>query len=321
MSKLKIGNLTINSQIFLAPLSGITDLPFRLINRKFGCQFAFTEMIDAVTFKYRKGKSICRLETNAEDKPLGSQLLGQDPELILEGALFIQSQGIDLIDINAACPAKKVIKKKAGAYLMKEPAKLIKILKVLTKNLKLPVTLKIRTGWDKNSINALEIACSAEDCGIKALIIHGRNCLQGHNGPVDYSVIKSIKKRLAIPVIASGEIWCEKDALLMFDRTGCDGIMVARGALGNPWIFRKIETFLNEGIILTIPDFKMIKETLCEHLHLLIERYGSRLGIIKMRKFFRYYLKNIYGKKRIIPLLDNAQSEEEIIDIINTLRG
>ncbi len=317
MSELKIGKLILNSRVLLSPLAGISDLPFRIINRRLGCRFAFTEMIDASSIKYRKRKKICRLETTPEDKPLGSQLLGREPEVMLEGALFIQNQGIDLIDVNASCPAKKVIKKKAGAFLMRDPEQLREILKILTDNLEIPVTLKIRIGWDDNNLNAVKIALLAQDCGIDALVIHGRHYRQGHQGPVNYRIIKEVKKCLDIPVIANGGIWCGRDARLMFEQTGCDGIMIARGALGNPWIFREIELFLKKGTSFIRPDFEMIKDMLVKHLHLLTDKDGVRLGIIKMRKFFRYYLKNIPGKKKIIPLLDKAKSEEEVIEVIN----
>lgn len=320
MSEFKIGKLTLKNNVLLSPLAGISDLPFRIINRQFGCQFAFTEMVDAASIKYRKGVKICKLETITEDSPLGSQLLGQDAGIMLEGALFLQDRGIDLIEVNASCPARKVIKKKAGAFLMKNTGRLKEILKLLAKNLKVPLTLKIRTGWDDNSLNAVEVALLAEDCGIDALVIHGRHCRQGHQGPVNYALIKAVKERLSIPVIGNGGIWCGRDALLMFEQTGCDGIMIARGALGNPWIFKEIDVFLSQGIILPRPGWDKVKDTLIQHLHFLINKDGVPLAIIKMRKFFRYYLKNLSGRKKIVSLLDKAKSEEEVISMLNSLQ-
>ena len=312
---LKIGNLKLSSNIMLSPMAGISDLPFRRLNRKFGCPFAFVEMINARSLGYKSKKTQSMLSTNAQDKPLGVQLLGCEPNFIERAMDILRKYEFDLLDFNSACPAKKVVRRGEGSGLLKDPKKLNQLLKIIVKHSKVPVTAKIRSGWDKNSLNAKEAALYAQDAGIKALFIHGRTKEQGYSGKVDYKIIKAVKDALEIPVIASGDILCAQLAKKMFDETGCDGIAVARGALGNPWIFKEIDEFLKDGKITARPDLKEIARTMLEHLDLCIDFYGEKFGVMIFRKFIGWYTK---GLRKVRPLREKAsraKTKEEIVKL------
>ena len=312
---LKIGNLKLPSRIMLSPMAGISDLPFRRLNRKFGCSFAFVEMINARSLGHKSKKTQSMLSTNAQDKPLGVQLLGCEPNFIERAMDILQKYEFDLLDFNSACPAKKVVRRGEGSGLLKDPKKLNQLLKIIVKNSKVPVTAKIRAGWDKNSINAKEAALYAQDAGIKALFIHGRTKEQGYSGKVDYKIIKAVKDALEIPVIASGDILSAPLAKKMFDETGCDGIAVARGALGNPWIFKEIDEFLKDGKIAARPDLKEIAHTMLEHLDLCIDFYGEKFGVMIFRKFIGWYTKSLRKVRPLREKASRAKTKEEIITL------
>jgi len=312
---LKIGNLKLPSRIMLSPMAGISDLPFRRLNRKFGCSFAFVEMINARSLGHKSKKTQSMLSTNQKDKPLGVQLLGCEPNFIERAMDILQKYEFDLLDFNSACPAKKVVRRGEGSGLLKDPKKLNQLLKIIVKNSKVPVTAKIRAGWDKNSINAKEAALYAQDAGIKALFIHGRTKEQGYSGKVDYKIIKAVKDALEIPVIASGDILSAPLAKKMFDETGCDGIAVARGALGNPWIFKEIDEFLKDGKIAARPDLKEIAHTMLEHLDLCIDFYGEKFGVMIFRKFIGWYTKSLRKVRPLREKASRAKTKEEIITL------
>src|SRR3989338_5712558 len=288
---LKIANLQLSSRVILAPMAGITDLPFRVLNRGFGCKFAFVEMINARSLGYKSKKTNSMLSTNQEDCPLGVQLLGCEHNFIQRAMDILAQYKFDLLDFNAACPAKKVTRRGEGASLLKNPKKLNQLLKLVVKDSKVPVTVKIRSGWDKNTLNAKEAALYAQDAGIKALFIHGRSKEQGYSGTVDYKVIKAVKDSLDIPVIASGDILSAPLAKKMFDETGCDGIVVARGALGNPWIFKQIAQYLKNQKIAGSPTLLQIKKVLLKHTKLSVNQYGEKSGMLRMRKWVPWYFK------------------------------
>jgi len=259
------------------------------------------------------------LETNPKDKPLGIQLLGCEQKFILKAMDVLKDYEFDILDFNAACPAKKVVRRGEGASLLKEPKKLQKLLKLIVQNSRVPVTVKIRTGWDKDSLNAPEVASAVQDAGISALFIHGRTKLQGYSGSVDYRLIRQVKEALEIPVIASGDILSPQLIKKMFDETGCDAVAIARGALGNPWIFKEAERFLKEGVVLEKPQANEIIGTMLEHLNNCIDFYGQRIGVMKFRKFFGWYTK---GLRRIRPLREKssrAKTKEDIVKIIQAV--
>jgi tRNA-dihydrouridine synthase B len=228
---------------------------------------------------------------------------------------ILQKYEFDLLDFNAACPAKKVTRRGEGASLLKDPKKLKALLKLVVKNSRVPVTVKIRAGQDKDSLNAEETALYAQDAGISALFIHGRTKTQGYSGTVDYKIIKAVKNALTIPVIASGDILSAQLAKKMFDETGCDGIAVARGALGNPWIFKEIKEYLAHGKMIFRPSRHEIMQTMLEHLGLCIDFYGERVGVVIFRKFMNWYTR---GFRKIRPLREKssrAKTKEEILKL------
>ncbi|MCX5695064.1 MAG: tRNA dihydrouridine synthase DusB [Candidatus Omnitrophica bacterium] len=317
---LKVGNLKLKSNLILAPMAGVSDLPFRLLNRKFGAELAFVEMINCRSISHKSKRTQSMLSSTPQDRPLGLQLLGCEDKYILKALDVLKKYKFELIDFNAACPAKKVVRRQEGAGLLKDPKKLKKILKLVVKNSAVPVTVKIRTGWDKDNINAKEVALYAQDAGVNGLFIHGRTKTQGYSGSVDYKVIREVKKALSIPVIASGDILSAQLAKKMFDETGCDGLAIARGALGNPWIFKEIKEYLNTGKIIPKPGEAKIVKIMLEHLNASIAFYGERNGVIIFRKFFGWYTK---GFRRIRPLREKssrAKNKEEMTAIIEGCR-
>ena len=225
---------------FLAPLAGISNLPFRLIVRSQGCALAYTEMISTNGLVRKTAKTYEYLKTCADDRPLGAQIFGADPQIMAEAARIVADSGVDLIDINMGCPVKKVIKAGAGAILMKNPDPIARIVEAVKKAVKIPVTLKIRSGWTHSSINAVQIAKIAEACGADAITVHARTADQGYSGQADWKIIAEVKKTIKIPVIGNGDIRQPQDAVRMLKETSCDAVMVGRGSLGNPWIFKGI---------------------------------------------------------------------------------
>lgn len=252
---LKIGALTLKSNVILSSLLYISDLTFRSICRMSGCEFAFYEPIDAYSLVHNRKKALQALCSNKFDKPIGAQIIGREPDIMLEAAhIILNHSNPEIIDLNFACPMKSVLKKRCGAYLINEPEKIAHIVKKLSSSIDIPITIKIRSGYLKsNHSESLKLARMAEDSGAKGVFFHGRSMQQGFSGKIDYEAIKKVKQALKIPVIGSGDILSGKLAKKMLDRTGCDGIVVARGAMGNPWIFNQIKTYLNNPSIPVSP--------------------------------------------------------------------
>ncbi|MBI4848999.1 MAG: tRNA dihydrouridine synthase DusB [Nitrospirae bacterium] len=315
---LAIGNLQLASPLVLAPMAGISDLPFRLINRSFGCGLAFTEMISATALAFKSRNTMKMLSASAEDKPLGVQMLGADPEIIKRALDIILEYKFDIIDFNAACPASKVISGGKGAGLLREPGKLQKLLRGIVENTSLPVTVKIRSGWDDSSINAVDTALRAQDAGVSCLSIHGRTKAQGYSGTVDYDIIREVKKSLQIPVIASGDAFTPALIKKMLDETGCDGVAIARGALGNPWIFRETDEYLKSGAEPRRPDVFEITRTMKEHLSLIVAFRGEEVGVMHFRKFFAWYARGMRVKK-LRARAFRAVTQEEMSRLIGEL--
>ena len=318
---LEIGNLKLNSHLILAPMAGITDLPFRLLNRRFGCELAFIEMLNVRSISYKSRKTQEMLSSVPGDRPLGVQILGKEPKFILRALEVLGPHKFDCIDFNAACPVKKVIQRGEGAALLREPRKLKALLRIVVKNSLAPVTVKIRSGWDEKSVNAKEAALWAEEAGVEALFIHGRTRAQGYSGSVDYAVIRKVRQAVKIPVIASGDISCASLAKKMLDETGCAGVAIARGALGNPWIFGEAQKFLEEGDVLPRPSREEIIQVMVEHLKSYCDFFGERIGTIKFRKFFGWYIR---GWRKVRPLREKssrAKKAEELMEIIQLTRA
>ena len=321
---MKIGSTEIPTNILLAPMAGCTDLPFRLIARAQGAKFCFFEMVDCNSITYgakRRVRSI--LKATEEDRPIAAQLLGRDPSKMLDGAgEILKLTSLSFLDINAACPAKKVIKKKCGAYLLKDESELCAILKKLSSSLPVPVTVKLRTGYDKADPEKIaRLAKMCQESGAAAIFVHGRTQAKGYSGGIDYFSIKAIKDSVSIPVLGSGNIFSAELAGKMLAETGCDGILVARGALGNPWIFSEINDFITKRDARQAPSFTDRKMVLKEHISL-IEKFkdpGPRGKVGHMRKAVFWYLKGFPQAARLREKVSLVNTYEKMIKLLDTI--
>jgi tRNA-dihydrouridine synthase B len=316
---LKIADIALSVPFILAPMAGVSDLPFRKVTRSFGAPLAFTEMIDAGAMSHRDRRTVHMLTSSPDDRPLGIQLLGNDEAYLLNAIEALEGYDFDLLDLNAACPTPQITRKGKGAALLKEPLRLGKLLKVLVDNAKVPVTVKIRAGWDPASVNAREVALCAEDAGVSALFIHGRTRAQGYSGTVDYRIIHEVKKVLAIPVIASGDNLSVHAIKMMFDETGCDGVTIARGSLGYPWIFREVIRFFHDGTLCEKPAMDERIITMTNHLNLITEHYGEKRGVACFHKFFIWYTRGLKGTKPLRDAAFRADTKEELLSVVEGL--
>ena len=291
---MNIGHLQLKNNVFLAPMAGITDLPFRTVVRSFGCGLAFTEMVSGSGLIRGTEKTFRYLASSPADRPLGVQLFGCDPETLAAAARVAAEREADLLDVNMGCPVKKVAKTGSGASLMRDPERAAAILRAVRKASALPLTVKIRAGWNARQVNALEIGQIAEECGVDAVILHPRTADQGFAGLSDWGLIAALKERLRIPVIGSGDIRCPEDAARMLRETGCDGVMVGRGVLGNPWIIGNILSHLS-GTGISAPSLSAREEIIRRHLTLAIDFYGEKVGTRDFRKHLLWYTKGLRG--------------------------
>lgn len=316
---LKIGTLPLDSRIFLAPLAGLSDAALRLISRSHGARFTFVEMINARAISYNSKKTNKMLKVPVEDRPIGVQLLGAEVPHLLRAIDILAAYDFDLLDFNAACPVRKVCRRGEGAALMRDPIMLEKILKALAGRWRKPLTLKIRSGWNESSKNAVEVAKIAEGAGVQAIFIHGRYREQFYHGNVDYGIIACVKKSVTIPVIASGDIWSCMHARRMFEETGCDGLTVARGALGNPWIFRDIEEYERNRRIPQPPSPQEITDVLLRHLDLSVAEHGEKNAVALMRKFAGWYFQGRPYVRLLRQKINAVRSKKEFAETLHCL--
>ncbi len=317
---LKIGSLKLAHPFILAPMSGVSDQPFRLLNRRFGCELAFVEMINARSLGYRSKKTRRLISTVSQDHPIGVQLLGSEAQYIERGLDILKEYSFDILDFNSACPERKVTRRGEGAALMKDPKKLRELLRLIRERVTVPVTVKIRAGWDEQSVNARDVALHAQDAGIDALFIHGRTKTQLYAGQVNYDVIRAVKKSLSIPVIGSGDIFSAPLAKKMFDETGCDAVLVARGSFGNPWIFKELAGYLKKGAVPESPQREEIARVMDEHLAANVAFYGERMGVVIFRKFFTWYVKGFRKTRSLKEKSSHAKTLSAMQAIIEDFR-
>lgn len=290
----KIRNIELNNCIVLAPMAGICNQAFRTICKDYGVGLIYAEMVSDKALNYKNQKTIKMLEVNEYEKPLSMQVFGNSVEEITEAAKLIDKNcNCDIIDINMGCPVPKVAKKScAGAALLKDPQKIKEIVKSVVDNVEKPVTVKIRSGWDFKSINAVEVAKIIEDAGASAICIHGRTRSQLYTGKVDLDIIKKVKESVNIPVIGNGDIKTVEDAIKMFEYTKCDAVMIGRGSLGNPFIFRQIQEGIEKKAI-TKPSLDELKCVILKHFNLLIELKGEKIACLEMRNHLAWYVKGL----------------------------
>ena len=286
---MKIGSVECGN-IILAPMAGITDMPFRALCREQGATFSYTEMISAKALYYKNKNTLPLLQVAKGERPIAVQLFGSEPELLAQEALKLEEGPYDVFDVNMGCPVPKVVNNGEGSALMRDPEKIGQIVSAMTKVLHKPVTIKIRKGFSADQINAVEVAKRAEDAGAAAIAIHGRTREEYYSGHADYDIIRQVKEAVSIPVMGSGDIYKGKDAKRMLDETGCDAVMIARGARGNPWIFREVAHFLETGEELPRPSVEEVKEMVLRHARMLIDFCGENMAIRQMRKHAGYYV-------------------------------
>lgn len=316
---MKIGNVNLDNRVFLSPMAGVTDLPFRLICKQKGCGMLYTEMINAKALCYNdeNTKKMTRIED--EEHPIAIQIFGSEPEYMGRAAEILNSHPNEILDINMGCPAPKVIKNGDGSALMRNPKLAREVMEAVVKNSTKPVTLKIRKGWDDESVNAVEIAKIAEDAGISALAIHGRTREQYYSGSADWDIIKEIKENISIPVIGNGDVFEIEDAINMLEKTKCNAIMIGRGAQGNPWIFNRINHYMNTGEILPKPGYEEKINTAIEHMKLAVEEHGEYVAVREMRKHIGWYIKGLKGSARYRDEINKLTDYKAVIDKLREL--
>jgi len=298
---MQIGPYTLKNGLILAPMAGVTDRPFRQLCRSLGAGMAVSEMVSSNSLLWGSEKTRRRADHRGEETPRSVQIMGADPAMMAEAAQYNADNGAQIIDINMGCPAKKVCNVAAGSALMKDEPLVKKILQAVVAAVEVPVTLKIRTGWDQENRNALQIAQIAEQCGIQALAVHGRTRADGYRGDAEYETIATIKQQVSIPIIANGDITTPEKALEVQQKTGADGLMIGRAAQGRPWIFRSILYYLEHGKQLAEPGPEEIRDLLLGHLENLYDFYGERTGVRVARKHISWYSKGATSRCRLPP--------------------
>lgn len=306
----KIGDISFENPFFLAPLAGVTDEAMRIISKRFGASMMYTEMISAKGLYYGDRKSKEMINISGEQRPLGVQLFGSDPEIMAKAAKIVLEYKPDLIDVNMGCPVPKVTKNGEGSALLKDEDKIYRIIKKLVEVSEVPVTAKIRMGYDQQNINAVNVAKAIEAAGGAAVAVHGRTKEQYYQGIANWDIIKEVKDSVNIPVIGNGDVFTREDGLKMLEETGCDFIMVARGALGNPWIFRELIMAYGGNINIPIPTIEERKEVMLEHLNLTVNLKGERIAVREMRKHIAWYTKGLPNSSAFRNSINQIESAE-----------
>lgn len=289
IKQLQIGNVTLKNNLILAPMAGVTDLPFRLLCKEQGAGLLCMEMVSAKAILYKNKNTEELLTIDPRENPVSLQLFGSDPDIISEIAKQIEDRPFDILDINMGCPVPKVVNNGDGSALMKNPKLAGEIIEKTVRAIKKPVTVKIRKGFDEDHVNAVEMAHIAEESGAAAVAVHGRTREQFYSGKADWDIIRQVKERVSIPVIGNGDLLTAEDVIAMEKQTGCDGFMIARGAEGNPWIFRQILHYFETGEQLSKPDFSEMTEMLLRHAKMQLEFKGEYTGIREIRKHAAWY--------------------------------
>ena len=315
LKKLKIGNVELENNLILAPMAGVTNQPFRIICKQFGCGMVCTEMASSKAIFYNDQKTKRLLNIEGEKRPISVQIFGSEEESMGYAAKYV-SEFADIVDINMGCPAPKVVKNGDGSKLLLDLEKAKRIMQVVVQNSKVPVTLKIRKGWDNNNIVAVQVAKIAEEVGISAITVHGRTRSEFYSGKADWDIIKEIKKTVSIPVIGNGDVIDGKTALEMFEKTNVDGIMIGRGVFGNPWIFREIEYFLKTGKELEKPTNEEKLDIMKRHIELAVEEKGD-VAIRELRKHIAWYTKNMKNSSEFRNKINTIETKQDMLKNID----
>lgn len=317
---MEIANLEITNPVFLAPMAGVTDFPYRQIVRQMGCQLLFTEMISSKGLLYNNQRTIDLIKYKKGEKgAIAIQLFGEEVEAMVQAAVFLQKKfQPDLIDINMGCPTRKIVKNGAGSALMRTPKLAAKIVKEMVAAVNIPITVKMRTGWDQNSLNVVSLASLLEEAGAQAITVHARTREQFYQGQANWLLIKEVKREVNIPVIGNGDIFSPQAAQKMIEETACDGVMIGRGAQGNPWLIKRTIHYLKTGELLSKPSQKEKISMALFHLKKAIDYYGLERGILLMRKHLAWYLKGLPNSSIIKEKINKSKNYQQLKLILKT---
>ncbi|MDW7674160.1 MAG: tRNA dihydrouridine synthase DusB [Bacillota bacterium] len=313
---MQIGTVQLTTNVFNAPMAGVTDKAYRLLAKDQGCELTFTEMVSDKALIFNNKRTFHLINLEGEIRPIAVQIFGSEPEVMAEAAKIVENIGADIIDINMGCPAPKIVKNGEGCALMRNLPLAEKIIKAVVAAVKIPVTVKMRKGWDESEINVLELAERAEAAGAVAVTVHGRTRKQFYSGQADWTIIAEVKRLLRIPVIGNGDVWTPQDGKALLEQTGCDAIMIGRGSMGNPWIFGRTNHLLKTGELLPEPTALEKVTMALKHLRLIIEDKGEVIGVREMRKHAAWYLKGLPGASKIRDLVNKKDSQEELEELL-----
>lgn len=313
---MNIGGVRLANPVISAPMAGVTDRAYRILAREAGCGLVCTEMVSDQALIYGNPKTCMILSCEGEPPPVSAQIFGSNTEYMVRAAAIVEERGASIIDINMGCPTPKIVRNGEGAALMKNPSLAARIISGVVRAVRVPVTVKIRKGWDQNSVNAVEMARVIEGSGASAITVHGRTREQFYSGEADWDIIRRVREAVNIPVIGNGDIRSGADAFRMMEQTGCHGVMIGRASMGNPWVFKEVAHYLATGETLPPPSFEERILTAQRHLEMLVELKGEYIGVREMRKHAAWYLKGTRGAARQRGLLNQAETMEQMKEIL-----